>query len=143
MSASTNIARAAIAVLAAAALASCASLKEEGVTAGPDGGTYTVTAGTPLVVSLPLEANSDLRWELLPNKSTQLSLIGGPDYTTLPKPTVMLGLGGMTTYRFRARDAGTTTLEFVYRRPQEQGTVPARVAKFDVTVKPAVWQDLL
>jgi predicted secreted protein len=53
----------------------------------------------------------------------------------------MMGVGGTTTYRFRAEAPGTQTLEFAYLRAWELGVPPVRTARFDVTVTPAGWQN--
>ena len=68
-------------------------------------------------------------------------LIGGPDLTPEPIPAGMMGVGGTTTYRFRAVTPGTQTLEFAYLPSWDKGVAPTRTARYDVTVKSAGWQN--
>ena len=45
-------------------------------------------------------------WVMTSKPGDAVWLIGGPDYTPEPIPAGMMGVGGTTTYRFRAADAG-------------------------------------
>lgn len=121
---------------ALSALAACATLAPEGISAGPGGGAYVVRSGAPLVIGLERDATTDYVWELQRSSGASLLLAGGPDFTPAPLPTGMMGVPGTTTFRFRALEPGTTTLEFAYRRPLEEGVAPAKVVRYDITVRP-------
>ena len=134
--------RAAGAALAVAALASCATLTREGVVAGQDGGAVVVRQGTPLVISLEAAPTTGFGWTLTSDPGAQRWLIGGPDWTVDPKPEGLMGIAGTTTYRFRAKQAGTATLEFAYRRAWDDGATPFKTVRYDVTVRKAAFFDL-
>ena len=123
-------------VCSLSALAACATLKPEGVTANPGGGAYVVRSGAPLVIALDGDMTTGYVWELQRSSGAPLLLAGGPDFTPAPLPAGMLGVAGTTTFRFRALEPGTATLEFAYRRPLEEGVAPAKVVRYDVTVRP-------
>jgi inhibitor of cysteine peptidase len=136
------VVRAAGAALAISALASCATLTREGVVAGQDGGSVVVRQGTPLVISLEAVPTTGYGWTLTSDPGATLWLINGPDWTSDPKPEGLMGVAGTTTYRFRATQAGTTTLEFAYRRAWDDGIAPVKVVRYDVTVRKATFFDL-
>jgi inhibitor of cysteine peptidase len=124
------------------ALGSCASLNREGAVAPPlEGGSVVVIQGAPLVINLSANPATGYGWELTSKPGDAVWLIGGPDFTPEPKPAGMLGVGGTTTYRFRALAPGTQTLEFAYRQTWEQGVAPTQVVRYDVTVKSAGWRN--
>ena len=122
-------------------LASCATLNREGVVAPPDGGNVAVRQGAPLVVNLSVDPATGFGWVMTGNPGDKVWLIGGPDYTPEPIPPGMLGVGGTTTYRFRAQAQGSQTLEFAYLPVWEKGAVPAKTVRYDVTVKSAGWEN--
>jgi predicted secreted protein len=130
------------AACAVAALASCATLTREGVVAGQDGGAVVVRQGTPLVISLEAVPTTGFGWTLTSDPGAPLWLIDGPDWTADPKPEGLMGVPGTTTYRFRAKEAGTSTLEFAYRRAWDDGAPPVKVVRYDVTVRKAAFFDL-
>ena len=109
------------------ALSSCATLNREGVAAPLDGGSVAVRQGAPLVINLSADPTSGFGWVMTSKPGEAVWLIGGPDFTPEPIPAGMLGVGGTTTYRFRASAPGTQTLEFAYlrawdgRRPGQDG----------------------
>jgi predicted membrane-bound spermidine synthase len=71
-----------------------------------------------------------------------LDVDNGPDWTVDPQPEGLMGIAGTTTYRFRAKQTGTTTLEFAYRRAWDDGAAPVKVVRYDVTVRKAAFFDL-
>ena len=123
------------------ALGSCASLNREGSVAPLEGGNVVVVQGAPLVINLSPNPPTGYGWELTSEPGDAIWLIGGPDATPEPKPAGMLGVGGTTTYRFRAMVPGSQTLEFAYRQTWEQGVLPTQVVRYDVTVKSAGWRN--
>ena len=123
------------------ALGSCATLNREGVVAPLDGGSVAVRQGAPLVINLSANPASGFGWVLTSKPGEAVWLIGGPDLTPEPIPAGMMGVGGTTTYRFRAVTPGTQTLEFAYLPSWDKGVAPTRTARYDVTVKSAGWQN--
>jgi inhibitor of cysteine peptidase len=132
---------AACASVASLALASCATLNREGAVAPQDGGSVVVRQGAPLVINLAADPASGFGWILTSDPGAAVWLIGGPDYTPDPLPAGMMGVGGTTTYRFRAGAPGTAKLEFAYLPSWGKDVAPSKVARYDVTVTSAGWQN--
>ena len=128
--------------MATLALASCATLNREGVVAPLDGGSVAVRQGAPLVINLSADPAPGFGWVLTSKPGDAVWLIGGPDYTPEPIPAGMMSVAGTTTYRFRAKQAGTATLEFAYRRAWDDGATPVKTVRYDVTVRKAAFFDL-
>jgi inhibitor of cysteine peptidase len=122
-------------------LASCATLNREGAVAPLDGGSVAVRQGAPLVINLSVDPATGFGWVMTSNPGDKVWLIGGPDYTPEPIPPGMLGVGGTTTYRFRAQAQGSQTLEFAYLPVWEKGAVPTKTVRYDVTVRSAGWEN--
>jgi inhibitor of cysteine peptidase len=127
--------------VAVLALASCATLNREGSVAPQDGGSVVVPQGAPLVINLSVDPASGFGWILTSDPGAAVWLIGGPDYTPDPLPAGMMGVGGTTTYRFRAGAPGTAKLEFAYLPSWGKDVAPAKTVRYDVTVKSAGWQN--
>jgi inhibitor of cysteine peptidase len=132
---------AAFTCVAALTLAACGTLNREGVVAPLDGGSVVVRQGAPFVINLSADPTTGYGWMLTSDPGAAVWLIGGPDYTPDPIPAGLMGVGGTTTYRFRAEAPGTAQLEFAYRRSWEKDVPPAKVVRYDVTVKDAGWQN--
>jgi inhibitor of cysteine peptidase len=135
------VVRAACAGVTLFVLAACATLNREGVVAPQDGGSVVVRQGAPFVINLSADSATGSAWMLTSDPGGAIWLIGGPDYTPDPIPAGLMGFGGTTTYRFRAQAPGTTQLEFAYRRFGEGDVPPAKVVRYDVTVKSAGWEN--
>jgi predicted secreted protein len=131
--------RAMLAALAATLLAACASLSPQAPTlvdAGRAGGTVHLYKGDTLVVSLASSATEGARWQPVLAPDVVLQWIGMAD---LLPPQVAPGTVGSpndTVYRFRANEAGTTTLAFAYRRADDRTAVPERTLRYEVAVLP-------
>ena len=123
------------------ALASCATLNRPGVAAPLDGGSVAVRQGAPLVVNLSDDPASGFGWVMTSKPGDAVWLVGGPDYTPEPIPAGMLGVGGTTTYRFRAETPGTQSLEFAYLPSWDKGAAPVRTVRYEVTVISAGWSN--
>ena len=132
---------AALTCVAALAVAACGTLNREGVVAPQDGGTVVVRQGAPFVINLSADPTTGYGWMLTSDPGAAVWLIGGPDYTPDPIPAGLMGVGGTTTYRFRAEALGTTQLEFAFRRSWEKDVPADKVVRYDVTVKSAGWQN--
>lgn len=127
------------AVLAAVALASCATLERYDVAAPAQGGAVAMRTDTALVVNLPPDPSNGGHTWVLRSASPNLALIGGPDFTPAPKPPGLAGAPDTTTFRFRATAAGPGALEFVWTAPPGQPPVsPERVVRYEVAVGPVM-----
>ena len=127
--------------IAVFALASCATLNREGVVAPLDGGSVAVRQGAPLVINHSADPATGFGWVLTSKPGDKVWLVGGPDYTPDPIPAGMMGVGGTTTYRFRAKATGNQTLEFAYLPSWDKGVAPVRTVRYDVTVRSAGWEN--
>jgi inhibitor of cysteine peptidase len=124
------------------ALASCSTLNREGVVAPLDGGNVVVRQGAPFVINLAVDPSTGYGWVMTSDPGAAVWLVGGPDYTPDPIPAGLMGVGGTTTYRFRAEAVGSSKLEFAYYQSwEEKNLPPAKVVRYDVTVKSAGWQN--
>ena len=133
--------RAACAAVALIALASCSTLNREGVVAPQDGGNVVVRQGAPFVINLAADPATGYGWVLTSDPGDAVWLIGGPDYTPDPLPAGLMGVGGTTTYRFRAEARGRPSSSSPTCSPGNRGVAPTRTARYDVTVKSAGWQN--
>ena len=134
--------RAAGVLLVLAGLASCATLNRDGVMASVGGGSVAVRQGAPLVISLAADSTAGYGWVLTSDPGNAVWLIGGtPDFAPEPVPAGVMGVGGTTTYRFRALDPGVVKLEFAYRPILEKDAPAAKVVGYDVTVISGGWMN--
>jgi len=88
-----------------------------------------------VIVTLEANVTTGYRWEAVPGYAPVLTGLPTPDYSPRPTETPMVGAPGDMTFRFRAENTGTTTLEFAYRRPFEPDAAPAKTIRYDVTVR--------
>ena len=97
-----------------------------------DGAELKVLAvGQELLISLPGNPSTGFSWttEHVP---AFLEQIGEEEYFSDKPPGNMVGGGGTFRWRFLAKEKGTDTLRFVYRRPWEKGTPPADTAEYRI-----------
>jgi inhibitor of cysteine peptidase len=95
----------------------------------------TVRRNETIVITLEANITTGYRWEAVAGYAPVLSQLSTPDYSARSTGTPLAGAPGDMTFRFRAEDAGTTTLELVYRRPFEPDVAPAKTIRYDVTVQ--------
>ena len=91
--------------------------------------------GQTLVVTLDANVTTGFRWEAVAGFEPTLTQVGTADYVAPASPPAEPGAPGTMTFRFRAATAGTTTLEFAYRRPFELNVAPAKTVRYDVAVR--------
>ncbi|MEP6908214.1 MAG: protease inhibitor I42 family protein [Pseudoxanthomonas sp.] len=107
-------------------------LKEEVVSV--QAGETRLRIGQSLAIELDSNASTGYGWELIDDGSPQLVPAPVPvSAEVLPPP--MPGAGGMSRWRFRAVQAGTTTVHLVYRRDWEKEVAPARTVSYRVVVE--------
>ena len=100
-----------------------------------DGRSEIVKRGDTLAVHLDSNPTTGFRWELARLAGASVTQVGLPDYqpeTAAGVPRV--GAPGHTTFRFRAMQPGTSSIELAYRRPWETGAAAAKTVRFEIAV---------
>jgi len=90
--------------------------------------------GQLLAIELDSNASTGYAWETIEDGSPVLEPAPVPASTAPPAPP-MPGAGGTSRWRYRAAQAGTTTLRLVYRRSWEKEVVPVHTATYRVVVE--------
>ncbi len=96
------------------------------VTQAQNGGTVALAVGETLVVQLAGNPTTGYEWTIATIDAAFLQALG----STYAADSDALGAGGTYTFRFRAMQAGTTTLALAYRRAWE----PAAIETFTLAV---------
>lgn len=100
-----------------------------------DGRSEVVKRGDTIAVHLDADPSSGYRWELTRLAGGSVAQVGLPDYqpeTAAGVPRV--GAPGHTTFRFRALQPGTSSIELAYRRPWENNVAAAKTVRFEIAV---------
>ena len=100
-----------------------------------DGRSETVKRGDTIAVHLDSTPSTGYRWELVRLAGASVVQVGLPDYqpeTAAGVPKV--GAPGHTTFRFRAVQSGTSSIDLDYRRPFDEGEPAARTVRFEIAV---------
>ena len=100
-----------------------------------EGRSEIVKRGDTLAVHLDANPSTGYRWEMTRLAGASVVQIGLPDYqpeTAAGVPRV--GAPGHTTFRFRAMQAGSSSIELAYRRPWETGVAAAKTVRFEIAV---------
>lgn len=87
-----------------------------------------------LAIALDSNASTGYAWEIVEDGSPVLEPAPVPA-SAAPAVPPMPGAGGISRWRYRAVQAGTTTLGLVYRRSWEKGVEPVRTATYRVVVE--------
>ena len=128
--------RLALAGAFAALVAACAAppMPRE-INEAVEGARVTLTRGQELVVTLDGNQTTGFRWALTRAASPVLTQIGEATYVARAADGRETGSGGLTTFRFRADEAGSTSLAFSYRRPWEANIPPVKAVRFEIRVE--------
>lgn len=100
-----------------------------------DGRSEIVKRGDTIAVHLDANPSTGYRWELTRLAGASVVQVGLADYqpeTAAGVPRV--GAPGHATFRFRAMQPGTSSIDLAYRRPFEPGAPPARTVRFEIAV---------
>jgi inhibitor of cysteine peptidase len=100
-----------------------------------DGRSEVVKRGDTLAVHLDANPSTGYRWEMTRLAGAAVAPVGLPDYqpeTAAGVPRV--GASGHATFRFRALQPGTSSIELAYRRPFEADVAPAKTVRFEIAV---------
>jgi inhibitor of cysteine peptidase len=124
-----------LAVAFAALVAACATppMPRE-INEAAEGARVTLARGQELIVTLDGNQTTGFRWSLA-RAAPELVQIGEATYVARATEGRQAGSGGLTTFRFRAETAGTSSLGFAYRRPWEANIPPAKSIRFEVRVE--------
>jgi predicted secreted protein len=120
-------------VLLAGAFGQAASVSDaEVVTATQDqkSAETSVTTKQEVQLRLPAQPGTGFSWTLL-NKVSLVKLKG---QSTEPAAKAQPGAWQTQVFRFKAKKAGSETLEFGYRRSWEKGTPPAKTFSLRITI---------
>jgi len=99
------------------------------------GETTSLAVNQVLVVALHGNPTTGFCWAIaqLPDFLEQ---VGSEAYKQDSAPSNKVGVGGITTWNFRAVAPGSGTLRFVYQRSWEQNVPPEKTAEYSLTVSP-------
>ncbi len=101
------------------------------------GQTLGLTAGAKLTLTLPSNITTGYSWEVV---EIDRSVLEQTAHAYVPPEGDRVGAGGVETWEFAARKAGTTPLRLEYRRSWEARSVePAD--RFQITVNVRMEQD--
>lgn len=125
-----------LAVLTSAVLAGCSGASN-GIQLGADdnGTRVKMKKGQTLVVSLESNPTTGYSWQMVPSDDGVLVQVGEAKFEESPRGRDMVGVGGVETLRFQAKETGQTTLELAYRRPWETSEKPIETFSIQVTVE--------
>ena len=98
------------------------------------GGETRLRRSQLLAIALDSNASTGYAWEIVEDGGPVLEPAPVPA-STAPAAPPMPGAGGTSRWRYRAMQAGTTTLRLVYRRSWEKGVEPVRTASYRVVVE--------
>ena len=97
-------------------------------------GDVNLKVGAVLEVRLEANHTTGYSWVFAPALNPVLMRQGKTVYQEHVAGSTV-GAGGVEVWRFKAVKAGQQGLHFEYRRPWEQGSPPAKVVTFTVTVE--------
>lgn len=99
--------------------------KELALTADNDGETITLKVGQEFTIALKSNPSTGYGWEAIPLPEPVVEQVGEATYTPDENSDRRVGVGGTSTFRFKAVAAGKGPLKLVYRRPWERNVAPA------------------
>lgn len=94
----------------------------------------TLTKGQLLILSLPSNPTTGFRWMLRDTATNVLQSLG-PEVYTNPEDAGLVGAGGISTWRFSAREPGEGRLLLTYQQPWEPSVPPADTFDCELRVK--------
>jgi inhibitor of cysteine peptidase len=94
----------------------------------------TLDKGQQLILSLPSNPTTGFRWEIRDGAEKVLRSLG-PEVYSNPEDAGLVGAGGMSTWRFTAREPGEGRLLLTYQQPWEPNVPPAETFECELRVK--------
>ena len=145
MAAGTGLLMAGVVVLSACApepprgaqAASVASgLSDESVVVAREDGELVLHPGQLLAVELASNASTGYAWEIEADGAPVLApaSVPAPVSSETQAPPIV-GAGGVSRWRFKAVQPGTTEVRLVYRRPWEKDVAPVETVRYRVRVE--------
>jgi len=130
-----SIALASLLFLAACTFAGSQQTPLRAVEAVSGGETTSLAVNQVLVVALHGNPTTGFCWTIaeLPDFLEQ---VGSEEYKQDSASPNTVGVGGTSTWNFRAVAPGSGALRFVYQRSWEQNVPPEKTAEYSLTVSP-------
>ncbi|GIZ11532.1 protease inhibitor I42 family protein [Pseudomonas sp. NCCP-436] len=94
----------------------------------------TLNVGQQLILSLPSNPSTGFRWNLRDAAEPALQSLG-PEVYSAPENSGLIGAGGISTWRFSAREPGEGRLLLTYQQPWEPDVEPAETFTCELRVK--------
>ncbi|MGE8294624.1 MAG: protease inhibitor I42 family protein [Pseudomonas sp.] len=94
----------------------------------------TLNRGQQLILSLPSNPTTGFRWEIRDDAAKVLQSLG-PEVYSNPEDAGLVGAGGISTWRFTAREPGEGRLLLTYQQPWEPNVPPAETFECELRVK--------
>ena len=93
-----------------------------------------LSAGQEFNLRLPSNPTTGFRWEVRDNAASVLQSLG-PEVYSNPEDAGLVGAGGISTWRFTAREPGEGRLLLTYQQPWEPNVPPAETFECELRVK--------
>ena len=116
-------------------VAGCDASGQTRLYAEDDGSQVEIEWGKTIEVALRSNPTTGYRWERVDSDDGVLEQEGEAEFQQEAKDKQLVGAGGVEILRFKAKEAGQTTLELVYRRPWEEDEKPLETFSVQVTVR--------
>jgi inhibitor of cysteine peptidase len=88
--------------------------------------------GQSLLLTLPSNPTTGFRWVLRDDADAVLERLG-PEVYSNPEDSGLVGSAGLSTWRFKVKQAGAGHLQLTYQRPWETEVAPAKT--FDCAIE--------
>jgi inhibitor of cysteine peptidase len=105
------------------------------LTEADDGTTIERRAGEMIEISLASNPTTGYGWEVVAPAEPVIEQVGEEEYVPDETSNRRVGVGGTSTFRFKAVKAGQTPLKLVYRRSRETDVEPVKTFAVTVVVK--------
>jgi len=108
---------------------------QPGEVVGQRDGETRLRLGQTLIIALPSNASTGYQWTVSgADGGVLVPSTPFGERVTEPHAPGMVGVGGVSRWRFTATRSGVATLRFDYRRPWEGDMPPAQTAVFQIAV---------
>ena len=94
----------------------------------------SLQVGQQFILRLPSNPTTGFRWDVRDGAANVLQSLG-PEVYSNPEDAGLVGAGGISTWRFMAREPGEGRLLLTYQQPWEPNVPPAETFECEVRVK--------